>query len=262
MAQFIGNSDEFIKFIGGYARNKVQTLTRTYRKNIGKCEECGSRTKKLDAAHVTGKERPVLISNILNNFIDEKGIITLELQDFEDQFCIAHNPIETSVRILCKECHREYDKAQNSAEPIIDESDEEIDYEKIEQKDIAIVAKIIEDAKMNKSKAVAFVLEKTNTILDNKSVIYSNVNNTVNVWWLEPTNDKFKKEISILLNNSIKRKLFLFRIPANTIENPQVLFEQRKDKGASKITLEVSDVDFIDKKGFNFNDFLINSIEY
>lgn len=45
MAYFEGTVEEFMRFLGGYARNRVQSLTSAYRKKIGKCEECGSHTK-------------------------------------------------------------------------------------------------------------------------------------------------------------------------------------------------------------------------
>lgn len=41
MAYFEGTVEEFMRFLGGYARNRVQSLTSAYRKKIGKCEECG-----------------------------------------------------------------------------------------------------------------------------------------------------------------------------------------------------------------------------
>ena len=262
MAQFEGTSAEFVKFIGGYIRNKVQTLTRTYRKNIGKCEECGcSSTKKLETAHVRGKERLVITSNILNNFIQD-GIIRVDLQDFEDQLIQAHYPLADTVRILCKDCHRKYDKPNNTSLAIIEEDDEEIDIEKIEQQEIKIVSDLIANSKMNKSKALDFIKDKITFGIDAKSVIYSNVNSAIDVWWLEPSNDKFKNGFHIILNNSNERKLFLFKIPEKAIDSPEKIFEQRSDKGVSKIIIKVSDVDFIDKKGFIFTPYLIKTIEY
>lgn len=257
MAQFEGTISEFIKFIGGYTRNKVATLTRSYRKNIGKCEECGSRTIKLDAAHIKEKARPIITSNILNNFI-YNGIIKIDLQDFEDQFIQAHLPLKNSIRILCKNCHGKYDRLDSNFVSIIDG----VDTEEIELKEIEIVSTLISNSVMNKSKALEFIRDKVDVVLDNNNVVYSNVNNTVNVWWLEPNNDKFKSGFYIILNNSNGKKLFLFRIPNMAVVSPELVFEQRSDKEASKVIIPVSISDFRDKNGFSFNPFLIQTIDY
>ncbi len=44
-----------------YARIKVMLLASKYKKQIGKCEDCGSITKGLEAPHVTGSERPTKV---------------------------------------------------------------------------------------------------------------------------------------------------------------------------------------------------------
>ncbi len=69
MAKFEGTIKDFTKFIGSYARIKVMHIAARYKKQIGRCEECGSITKDLEAAHINGQERPILISNILSQFM-------------------------------------------------------------------------------------------------------------------------------------------------------------------------------------------------
>src|SRR5450432_3628621 len=101
MAQFEGTIEEFMRFIGPHARIMVWNITQKHRKRLGKCEECSS-TVKLEAAHVKGKERPKIISYILSNFI-ENDIIKVNLQEFEDLFIKAHNPIEKTIKILCND---------------------------------------------------------------------------------------------------------------------------------------------------------------
>jgi len=257
MAQFEGTVDAFVKFIGGFTRNKVQTLTRTYRKNIGKCENCGSRTKYLEAAHIRGKERLALTSNILNNFITD-GNLKIDLYDFEDQFCKAHDPLENTIRILCKKCHRKYDGEDTNSTSNIDEDD----IAKIEQREIEIVTTLISNSKMNKGKALEFVKERSSIGMNFNNVIYSNVNSAIDVWWMEPSYDKFKQKIYIILNHSNEGRFFLFELPANTIKSPDLVFDQRKDKGAAKLIIKVSTTDFIDKNGFNLNPFLIGNFDY
>jgi hypothetical protein len=82
MAQFEGTVNEFTKYVGAYARIKVMHISSKHKKNVGKCQECGLVTKHLDAAHIKGKERPLLISNILSQFIEDE-VIRIDLNEFE-----------------------------------------------------------------------------------------------------------------------------------------------------------------------------------
>lgn len=97
MAYFEGTVEEFMRFLGGYARNRVQSLTSAYRKKIGKCEECGSHTKQLDAAHLHGKERLVIIGEILKDFTED-GVVKIDLNVFQEIFDQAHQPPENVIR--------------------------------------------------------------------------------------------------------------------------------------------------------------------
>jgi len=108
MASFVGTFDEFIKYISPRARNVVNGISRQYKKKVGRCEECNSTTTTLEAAHVTGKERPVIIEEILTPFINGETV-TIDLDLFESKFLAAHEPIEKVIRVLCRTCHRAYD---------------------------------------------------------------------------------------------------------------------------------------------------------
>jgi len=46
------------------------------------------------------------------------------------------------------------------------------------------------------------------------------------------------------------------------ISNPEIQFDQRSEKSASKIIIPISDTVFKDKKGFDFTPFLINRLVY
>jgi len=109
MASFIGNSKDFNRFIGPMIRNLVQKITKKHKQNIGCCEECGAVGQELDAAHIHGLGRKEIIENITNNF-SHQGIITIDLDIFEEKFIENHDPIEKVIRILCKSCHRKYDE--------------------------------------------------------------------------------------------------------------------------------------------------------
>ena len=97
MAYFEGTVEEFMRFLGGYARNRVQSLTSAYRKKIGKCEECGSHTKQLDAAHLHGKERLVIIGEILKDFTED-GVVKIDLNVFQEIFDQEPHPASGILR--------------------------------------------------------------------------------------------------------------------------------------------------------------------
>lgn len=123
MAEFTGNLEEFTKYIGGFTRNKVQNITKTYRKNIGRCENEDCKSKKnLEAAHIHGKDRKTLIFRILNTHIVNDTIYKIDLVKFENEFKEAHYPLDSTFKILCKSCHHKYD---NSIEVIEDINENE-----------------------------------------------------------------------------------------------------------------------------------------
>jgi len=105
---FIGSKKEFNKYFSGYGRNLEQSITKSYKKSIAKCEHCGTIDHQLDAAHVKGKERKDIIDRIITKF-EINGILEISLNVYEQEFLMAHNPINEIVKILCKSCHREYD---------------------------------------------------------------------------------------------------------------------------------------------------------
>lgn len=251
MAQFIGTIEEFNEFIGGYSRNKIQNLTRKHKKNIKKCEECGSRTKKLEAAHIRGKERPSIIAQILQNYTED-DIVNIDLRVFEEQYVSAHNPIEKTIRVLCKPCHLAYDKKNNKSDS----------YVKTKLTDLQKVKNIINSIKVSKHKAIEILKEDGFNQLNNSNTIFSNINKALDVYWLEPNNDKFSETLFIILNDYENSKLLLFLIPKKTIINPELIFEQRSDKNASKIIINSSDNTFKDKNGYDLKPYLAKSINY
>lgn len=94
MASFIGTIDEFIKYVNPRAKNVVNSITRNYKKEKGECEHCSSKTEVLEAAHVTGRERPKIIEEILDGFRNGE-IITVDLEVFENLFLEAHKLISS-----------------------------------------------------------------------------------------------------------------------------------------------------------------------
>jgi hypothetical protein len=112
-SRFKGTKEDFNKYLGGFCRNLVQKITKPYKASIGKCENCGATNRQLDAAHVHGKERKEIISMILNDY-KENGRLNVNLEEFEAKFIAHHQPIEDVIKILCKDCHRQYDGPTNT----------------------------------------------------------------------------------------------------------------------------------------------------
>lgn len=108
MAYFIGTEKEFKRYIGPILRNLVQQITKDYRRQVGKCQSCGT-THDLEAAHIHGKERNTIITTLLDKYKDGSEY-NVSLSEFEKQFRNHHAQVEETILILCKQCHYEYDK--------------------------------------------------------------------------------------------------------------------------------------------------------
>ncbi|NVK43182.1 MAG: hypothetical protein HWE39_18205 [Oceanospirillaceae bacterium] len=112
MASFVGTLDEFIKYINPRVKNVINGLSRAYKAEVGQCEHCGSVDAILEAAHVTGRERPVIIEEVLSDFINGE-VITVDLDVFESRLITAHEPIDKIIKALCRPCHIQYDNSGN-----------------------------------------------------------------------------------------------------------------------------------------------------
>lgn len=109
MARFVGTVQEFHHFVGPRLRNVVQTATAKLRKQQGGvCQHCGQ-TAALESAHRHGKERRVLIENVLAKHEQQDGLIDCDLKHVEQALMEAHQPLEETFIFLCSPCHRAYD---------------------------------------------------------------------------------------------------------------------------------------------------------
>ncbi len=94
----------------------MQQLTKKHKAEISACEYCGSQNN-LESAHIHGRERNVLIDLILSEYMSS-GIAEVEIDQFEERFKKEHQPLEKSILILCRNCHRQYDsKAAPAVSP-------------------------------------------------------------------------------------------------------------------------------------------------
>ncbi|GAI19219.1 unnamed protein product [marine sediment metagenome] len=111
MAELICAVKEFHKFIGPRIRNAIQYLTKRRKKELNHiCEMCGKQGE-LEAAHVKGKSRKLVIERILSKYIIDKEnkIIKIDLAKVEDEILAAHKPIGDYFKFLCAKCHLKYD---------------------------------------------------------------------------------------------------------------------------------------------------------
>lgn len=191
----------------------------------------------------------------------------MDLNEFEERFIEAHLPIESTIRILCKPCHRKYDNSKKIHEIVPGEIDVEnaVHLENYEVKEGEIIKNLINQKAMNKSKALKLSYSKGLTGFTNTNTIFSNIISIQQGWWLQPHNDKFKNLLHIILNDDKASKLYIFRMPANTIANPASHFKQRNDSyrtNCSDIYLPTSGTRFKEKNGFDFTKFLVDTITY
>jgi hypothetical protein len=116
MASFIGTSKEFRRYIGPRLRNLVQQFTKQHKAIVSACEHCGSK-ENLESAHVHGRDRNEIIDIILRDFT-YNDIATVDIERFEDRFKDEHQPLEKSILILCRDCHRKYDLSISSTDQV------------------------------------------------------------------------------------------------------------------------------------------------
>lgn len=215
MAYFIGTEKDFKRYIGPILRNLVQQITKDYRRQIGKCQQCGT-THDLEAAHVHGKDRNTIISNLLEGYKAGSEYI-VSLSEFEKQFRSHHSQVEEAILILCKQCHYEYDKGHG-----------------IQQEDQSIQPELI-------SSKTEFV---SSTPRSSQSVrIYSNSEIQSEICEVLKNFSKAELEYYCDLQNSKDvfglRFPLLIKIPANIM--PAQIQQYLKDsKGISRWTLKYS----------------------
>lgn len=118
---FEGTFDQFYEYMSGYIRNKVQQLTKKYKKNG--CEYCGSTDKEIEAAHKNESDRKSITSDIfakLAKKLDDNNAV-INVKDFADEINSIHsNP--DNFHFLCRECHEKYHKGEISDEMLVNKN--------------------------------------------------------------------------------------------------------------------------------------------
>jgi hypothetical protein len=121
---------------------------------------------------------------------------------------------------------------------------------------------------MNKKKAIEIANKEGFVATTTSNSIFANVNSSVNVWWLEPNNQKFNNDLYFLLNNNkeFPSELSILKIPAGTIKSPETILRQRIVNEKTKSSIEIvvnKDNHFIDRKSdFDFSTYWVNTINF
>ncbi len=113
MAELKCTKSEFHRYIGPRIRNVIQFMTKKRKKQLNfVCQKCGKR-RELEASHIKGRERKVIIDSILDSCmtLKENGIIKVNLSEIEKKVISSHLPIDKYFLFLCSECHKKYDTA-------------------------------------------------------------------------------------------------------------------------------------------------------
>lgn len=118
----------------------------------------------------------------------------------------------------------------------------------------------IQSDKMTKSRAVRLFINEG--IKLKGKVIFSSKNRSVANYWSNPPFYVLDEDVSLILNDTINKKLFLFNIPAGSFSKSQ--FIPRNDQ-PELIDLQIryNDSSFEDNRsGMRFAKYLYKSIEY
>ena len=115
---------------------------------------------------------------------------------------------------------------------------------------------------MIKTKAVKLAADIFPEITSANS-IFSNISLTES-WWLELENSKFRDLLYLILNDKRHNKLYVFKIPNDTIIAPEKHFQQRNDKYRRKCSdIYISTTGtFKEKNGFDFSKYFLKVISY
>ena len=118
----------------------------------------------------------------------------------------------------------------------------------------------IDRGEMRKMLAIKMFKERGKII--DKNVTYSSKNRTTYNYWSNPNFSVLDENWSLILNDWVNRKLYLFNIPSRSISASQ-LVPRNDQKDLIDIQILENDPNFVDKRsGFGFKCFLTDEIDY
>ena len=118
----------------------------------------------------------------------------------------------------------------------------------------------IDRGEMRKMLAIKMFKERGKII--DKNVTYSSKNRTTYNYWSNPNFSVLDENWSLILNDWVNLKLYLFNIPSRSISASQ-LVPRNDQKDLIDIQILENDPNFVDKRsGFGFKRFLADEIDY
>lgn len=163
--------------------------------------------------------------------------------------------IDTIVRVLLKRLVKEKNMVF-----LFNQNIETLNSTAAMQVDIDINKEGLDTNKMTKNKAIR--LFKSEGIEFNETVVFASKNRAVSNYWANPPFELLKEGFVLILNDTIRKKLYLFQIPAYAISESDLT--PRKDK-PELIDLQIryDDSSFMDGRSkVKFLNFLRKSVDY
>lgn len=264
MAYFEGTLDEIYTFLGPRTSDIVTQLARSHRKNkygnrisCGEELEDGKKCKKykgLHAAHKKGRERKILIQEILEEFgvKNTDSTYRIDLNLFEEEFKNKHENFHKVIKFMCPKHHKNYDSKDNSILLITDEElDELIEFtDTLDQENLSI--NIVKDLlkSVNPTDLKKEIGRRFN--LNPSQISFSNISKESQKWNFDIDEEKFNDDFIFIFIDKNKESYKLALIKANTLD-----LSIFPIKGFDKKRFVVEQ-NYIDKTGFDFNQFIIN----
>ena len=113
---------------------------------------------------------------------------------------------------------------------------------------------------MRKTLAVKMFRERGRYI--DKNVTYSSKNRTTYNYWSNPNFAFLNEDWTLILNDWVKHKLYLFRVPRNSISDSE-LVGRNDQPDLIDIQIQDDNPNFVDiRSGFCFRQFLVDQIDY
>ena len=118
----------------------------------------------------------------------------------------------------------------------------------------------VDRGEMRKGLAMKLFRERGKYI--DKNVTYSSKNRTTYNYWANPDFSVLKSDWTLILNDWVNRKLYLFRVPAKAISAHELI--GRNDKpNLIDIQILEDNPSFVDRRSeYSFRRFLIDQIDY
>jgi len=123
------------------------------------------------------------------------------------------------------------------------------------------VANIFDSIRMTKNSAIR-LFRGSGVEIYSKNITFASKNSAANHYWSTPTIDVVEDDWYLILNDLIKRRLFLFYIPNGSITIDK-LVKRADNPDLIDLQIDYSDETFTDKRSsISFEKYLIKTIKY